>query len=104
MKLMATNQPSTEWSSPIEAFEEIFKYEGKIMGLIKELFSIVLEEKDYATYSMLQQCEAEQVEEVLSYETVDKLKIAINDKISLLTLDSEIVKSQFVDKKRRGMM
>ncbi len=53
----------TEWCCPLEAFKATLAHEQKVTALINEIYSIAVEEKDYATQNMLQWFINEQVEE-----------------------------------------
>lgn len=53
----------THWNSPLAAFEDTLKHEQVVTGLINDLYTLALEEKDYATQSMLKWFIDEQVEE-----------------------------------------
>lgn len=55
--------PETEWSSPLSVFDRVYSHERKVTGLIHDLVSLAMEEKDYATNSFLQWFVSEQVEE-----------------------------------------
>ena len=91
VKLLPIEQPPLEWSSPLEAFEEVYKHEVKVTGLIDNLVNIAVAEKDYATQNMLQWFVAEQVEEEGSAdEIVQRIKLAGGDGKGLLLVDREL--------------
>src|SRR5512137_876269 len=46
--------PTISWKSPLNAFEDAFKHEQKVTGMINDLTNMAAGEKDYATASMLQ--------------------------------------------------
>ncbi len=96
VKLMAIEQPPAEWGSPLEAFEAAYNHEIKITGMINELVNLAMEEKDHATYNMLQWFVAEQVEEEASTdEIVQKLKMLGEDSRGILMIDRELAQRVF---------
>ncbi len=96
VKLMVIEQPPAEWSSPLEAFEAAYNHEVKITGMINKLVNLAMEEKDHATYNMLQWFVAEQVEEEASTdEIVQKLKMLGKDSRGILMIDRELAQRVF---------
>jgi ferritin len=88
--------PPAEWSSPIHAFEEVYKHECHISGCINELVNLSIAEKDHATNNMLQWFVAEQVEEEASAdEILQKLKLAGDDGAGLFMIDQELAQRVF---------
>ncbi len=61
--LKAIAEPKSDWTSPLEAFEDAQNHEIMVTGLINGLVALANEEKDYATANMLQWFVDEQVEE-----------------------------------------
>ena len=61
--LATIESPSTEWSSPLAAFEDAFQHEVKVTGLINQLVDLSIQESDHATNSFLKWFVDEQVEE-----------------------------------------
>jgi ferritin len=87
----AITAPPTTWKSPLHAFEEAFKHEQKVTGMINELADMAKAENDYATASMLKWFIDEQVEEELSTDTiVQKLKMIGTNTGGLYMLDHEL--------------
>jgi ferritin len=83
--------PPTDWKSPEDVFEEVYKHEQKVTGLINDLVNLAIAEKDHATNNMLQWFVAEQVEEEASaLEILDELKLIGNDGNGLLMKDREL--------------
>ena len=62
--------PGTQWASPLAAFEDAYRHEQKVTGLINGLVDLALEEKDHATNIFLQWFVTEQVEEESSVDAV----------------------------------
>jgi ferritin len=88
VKLQEIAQPTAEFGTPLEVFEEIFKHEQKVTALIHRLYEVALNEKDYATQVMLHWFIDEQVEEEDNAGgMVERLKMAGDNKGALLQLD-----------------
>ncbi|UTB32966.1 MAG: ferritin [Methanobacterium sp. ERen5] len=83
--------PPTEWESPVNAFEHVYKHEQKVTGLINQLVNLALSLGDHATNNFLQWFVAEQVEEEESSIGVLKRVKMANDSLSgMLMLDNEL--------------
>jgi ferritin len=83
--------PSISWKSPLNAFEDAFKHEQKVTGMINDLANMAAAEKDHATANMLQWFIDEQVEEELSTDAiVQKLKMIGTNTGGLYMLDHEL--------------
>ncbi|NLH16334.1 MAG: ferritin [Phycisphaerae bacterium] len=63
VKLAAIEGPQTEWKDALEMFEDAYKHEQKITGLIHGLADLAEKEKDRASLLFLQWFIDEQVEE-----------------------------------------
>jgi len=88
----------TDWKDEIEIFEDTFKHEQKVTGLINNLVNISFEEKDHATHNMLQWYVSEQVEEESNAdEILQQLKMLKGSNHGLLMLDRELMQRTFVD-------
>ena len=91
--ISAIAAPPTTWKSPSHVFDEAFKHEQKVTGMIENLASIAATEKDYAATSMLKWFHDEQVEEELQTDTiVQKLKMIGPSTGALFMLDHELSK------------
>lgn len=87
--------PQVDTTSALSAFEQSYKHERHISGLINELVDISRKESDHATENFLQWFVNEQVEEETSVsEVVDSLKLAGNHGAALLMLDKELGQRQ----------
>ena len=85
--------PKTEWKSPLEAFEDAYKHEIKITGMINELFTLVAIEKDGAGHDFLEWFCREQVEEEANAQLiVAQLKRVGDNGVGLYLLDQELGK------------
>jgi ferritin len=98
VKLSSIEQPPSEWKTPLDAFNAVLNHERKVTSMINELVDIALEERDHATYTMLQWFVMEQVEEEASAkDLVERLSLVGDDKGALISLDLELAKRQFVE-------
>ncbi len=96
VELQAIAAPPTKWETPLNVFEEVYKHECKVTGLIDGLVSLAAEEKDHATHSFLQWFVDEQVEEESSADdVVQKLRLIGKDSSGLFMLDAELAKRVF---------
>lgn len=95
--LKAIDSVKTEWTSPLNCFEETLEHENKVTSLINDLYSISLEEKDFATQSMLKWFIDEQVEEEQNaMEIIDNLKMIKDNGYGLYMIDKELGARTFV--------
>jgi len=93
--LKAVDAPAAEWSNPRAAFEDAYKHEQKVTGLIHGLVEKALAEKDFASEVFLEWFVTEQVEEESSTsEIVEKLKMAGDAANVLLMLDGVLGKRE----------
>ncbi|AGK61464.1 Ferritin-like protein [Archaeoglobus sulfaticallidus PM70-1] len=98
VKLDGIEKPPSEWKSPLDAFEAVYRHEVKVTSMINELVDLALEEKDHASYAFLQWYVMEQVEEEASAdEIVQKLKLVGDEKSGLFAIDQELAKRQFTE-------
>ena len=91
--LTAIEAPQTEWKSPLEIFEEAYKHEQKITGMINELFNLAATERDSASHDFLEWFAREQVEEEANAQLiVAQLKLVGDSGVGLYLLDQELGK------------
>jgi ferritin len=89
--LQQVKAPPAAWSSPLDVFENTYKHEQKVTGLINDLVNLAVGERDHATNIFLQWFVTEQVEEEASAdEVVQKLKLVGDDSGGLFMLDGEM--------------
>ena len=89
--ITAIDKVSTDWKSPLHAFEDTYTHEIKVTGLINNLVNLAISEKDHTTANMLQWFVNEQVEEESSAsEIIQKLKLIGKDTSGLFMLDKEL--------------
>jgi ferritin len=83
--------PTTEWDSPLAAFEAAYGHEQMITDKINKLVDLSIKEGDHASNAFLQWFVTEQVEEEESVsEIVDQLKLIENERGPLFMLDREL--------------
>ncbi|MBI5670585.1 MAG: ferritin [Chloroflexi bacterium] len=93
--LKALSAPKTEWSSPLEAFQDALKHEQKVTASINNLVNLAIQESDHATNSFLQWFVDEQVEEEASVDAViQDLKRIGDSSQGLFMLDRELAGRQ----------
>jgi ferritin len=91
VRLLPVEAPPAEWKTPLAAFENVFRHEQKVTGLINDLVNLAVEDRDHATHNFLQWFVTEQVEEESSAnEVVQKLKLIGDSAGSLFMLDQEL--------------
>ncbi|MDD3472238.1 MAG: ferritin [Syntrophaceae bacterium] len=91
VNLKPIDGPPTRWDSPIAAFQEAYRHEQKVTGLINNLVDISLQERDHASNAFLQWFVTEQVEEEASADAVvQKLKLAGDHGGGLFMIDREL--------------
>jgi len=89
--LQNLKQLKTEWSSPLEAFQDALEHEKFISGKINDLTTIVREEREYPSEPLLAWFSEEQIEEEASAGKIaDELTMIGEDKSALLMLDREL--------------
>ena len=82
--LTTVEGPKTEWESPLAVFEDSYKHECMVTGLINDLMELSIGEKDHAANVFLQWFITEQVEEEASVQEIrDNLK-SVGDNGALL--------------------
>ena len=91
VELKPIAEVTTSWDTPLNAFQETLTHEREVTALINNLNSLAVEEKDYATESMLGWFIDEQVEEEETAQNlIDALKMIKDNGFGLYTLDKEL--------------
>ena len=91
VSLAAIDAPKKEWDAPAAVFEEAYKHECKVTGLINQLVELTHNEKDHASGVFLQWFVSEQVEEEAQVlEIVEKMKLMREWPGAVLMLDKEL--------------
>ncbi len=89
--LDAIEAPPSEWDSPLAVFQAVYEHEQKVTGLINDLVSLAVDEKDHATQIFLQWFVTEQIEEEASASAVvEKLKLVGDAPQGLFMMDREL--------------
>ena len=89
--LQDLKQLKTQWSSPLEVFQDAYEHEKFISGKIDELTTIAREERDYTSEPILAWFSEEQIEEEATASKVAaELEMVGEDKSGLLMLDREL--------------
>ena len=89
--LKSIDGPPTQWDSPLDAFEHVYRHECDVTGRINKLVDLAIELSDHATNNVLQWFVAEQVEEEASVDAVvQQLKLVGNEGHGLLMIDREL--------------
>lgn len=98
VELQAIEKPKTEFDSPLAVAKEVLEHEKKVTALINDIYTLALDEKDYATQSMLKWFIDEQVEEeAAAQQIIDKLEVTGEKGQGLYMLDKELASRTFVD-------
>jgi ferritin len=93
--LTQLDAPKTQWKSPLDVFEDAYKHEQKVSGLINDLSNLALGEKDHMTHQFLEWFAGEQVEEESAASTiVDQLKLVGDHGVALYLLDQQLGQRQ----------
>ncbi|MBF0508363.1 MAG: ferritin, partial [Deltaproteobacteria bacterium] len=87
----------TSWESPLAVFEDAYKHEQKVTGLINKLVDLAIAISDHATNTFLQWFVNEQVEEEASADgVVQKLRLMGGQGSALFMIDQELATRVFV--------
>ncbi|NKB70244.1 MAG: ferritin [Candidatus Latescibacteria bacterium] len=87
--------PTTEWDSPLDAFEAALAGERKLSNRIYQLVELAMAERDYATHNFMQWFISEQVEEEALFHDVSRdLKLVGDDNNGLFLMDRDLAKRQ----------
>lgn len=91
VKLEPIDAVETEWASVLAVFENTLQHEKKVTMLINDLYSVALEEKDYAAQSMLKWFIDEQVEEEEGVQDIlNHLRMIKDNGYGLYMIDKEL--------------
>jgi ferritin len=89
--LLPVEAPPSQWDSPLAAFEDAYRHEQKVSGLINGLVDEAVQNRDHATNNFLQWFVSEQVEEEASVDAiVQKLKLVGDAAGGLFMIDREL--------------
>lgn len=91
---MPIDAPPSDWDSTLKVFEDTLSHEEAVTDRINNLVNLALEQKDQATYNMLQWFVEEQVEEEDNVNhVIDQLNLIGDEQkggTGLLILDREL--------------
>ncbi len=94
--LKQVEEPPSEWSSPLAAFQQAYQHEQKVTGMINKLVNLAVEESDHASNIFLQWFVSEQVEEEASAdEVVQRLKLMGDAGGGMFMIDRELGQRTF---------
>ena len=89
--LTQVTEPPADYGSLLGVFESSLAHEQEMTAHLNELSDLALQEKDHATYNLLQWFVNEQVEEEASIGAViAKLRLVNDDGYGLLMIDTEL--------------
>jgi ferritin len=89
--LQAIPQPPVEFESPLDVFRQTLEHEQHVTALIHNLYTLALQEKDYASQMFLQWFITEQVEEEDSASQIVNLLETIGEHgHGLIMLDRQL--------------
>ena len=89
--LEALKQPSVEFESPMDVFEQALSHEREVTAIINRLYALTQKENDYPSQIELQWFITEQVEEEKNADSiVEQLKMIGDNKIALIMLDRQL--------------
>jgi ferritin len=95
--LQPVEAPPSQWDSPLAVFENVYRHEQKVTGMINKLVDLAVETRDHATNNFLQWFVSEQVEEEASAdEVLQKLNLVGDDASGLFMVDRELAQRVFV--------
>ena len=92
----AIEKPPAEFGAMLGLFEAVLAHEEMVTGLVNDLMSLAVEDKDHATMTFLQWFVTEQTEEVkMSKDIIDKLKLAGETGPGVFMIDNELAARTF---------
>ena len=93
ISLGAIQQMNTQYHSPLAAFQEALKHEQLVTRLINDLYTLAVEQKDYASQVFLQWFITEQTEEEEQVqEIIDQLISVADSSAGLFAIDAKLAK------------
>ncbi|MGD0127748.1 MAG: ferritin [Terriglobia bacterium] len=93
--LSAVAAPPAKWDSPHAVFDQVYKHERDVSGLIDKLVDLAAAEKDHASSAFLQWFVTEQVEEEANASDIQhQLKMIGESKQGLFMLDRHLAQRQ----------
>jgi ferritin len=91
VSLQTVETPAAQWDSPLAAFEDAYRHEQQVTGLINQLVDESIQTRDHATNAFLQWFVTEQVEEEAAADAiVERLKLVGGAPSGLFMIDHEL--------------
>ena len=91
--LQSIDAPPSDWKGHKDVFEDAYRHEQKVTGLIMKLVELAKSEKDHPTEIFLQWFVNEQVEEeATAHAVLQKLQLIGSEGSALFVLDGELGK------------
>lgn len=91
VSLKTIEKPKKKFGSLLETFQQSLAHEQMMSTMLNDLSNEALNEKDHATYNLLQWFVNEQVEEEANVsDIISKIKLVKNDGYGLLMIDNEL--------------
>ena len=91
--LQSIDAPPSDWKGHKDVFEDAYRHEQKVTGLITKLVELAKSEKDHPTEIFLQWFVNEQVEEeATAHAVLQKLQLIGSEGSALFVLDGELGK------------
>jgi len=89
--LFSISQPPVDFGTPKAVFDKVLEHEQSVTDMIRQLYELAIEDKDYAAQGMLQWFIAEQVEEEKhAGEIVETFKMVGESPMALMMLDRQL--------------
>lgn len=93
VSLQEIDRPEKKFGSLLEIYQKSLAHEQMMTCMLNDLSNNALNEKDHATYNLLQWFVNEQVEEeAILNEIISKIKLVKDDGYGLLMIDNELAK------------
>ena len=91
IELTAIDAPGLSLTSALSAFEASLEHERKVTAAINGIYALATDERDFASYPLLNWFVEEQIEEESTVGLiVEQLKMIGDDRTALLMLDREL--------------
>lgn len=91
LELLALDKPSPTPETVVGAFEAALRHEQRVTKAIHDLYTLALEERDYASLPLLQWFVNEQTEEEATVSTIlERLRMVGDDRTGILFMDREL--------------
>ncbi len=96
VKIYGLDQPKQDFKSLVEVFDLAWKHEQRITSLLNEIMHLAVDEKDYATQSLIKWYIDEQVEEEASMLKILKQLQMVGEKgPGIFMLDAHLKERKF---------